>query len=416
MRVPRFEADWEEEPIRVPWNSMTIKGQRRALGLIAIAQLFALSLWFSASAVAESLKTAWDLTDAQVPLLTLAVQVGFVTGALLSAVLNLADRVKARHLFAVSAVAGGLVNAALLLLGPGDLIFVVGIRFLTGVALAGVYPSGMKAIAGWFKEGRGTALGILIGALTIGSALPHLVRGFGLDWQVVLLTASGLAIFSAGMMLIAGDGPFDTATSAFSWHHIRTIFGNRGFRLATIGYLGHMWELYAAWTWVAFYVAATDFSGSASVVAFAMIAVGGIGSYLAGRLADRRGRTLAAGGSMVISGTAAALTAVVFNAPSWVMIGLLLIWGLTVVSDSAQFSAIVTEVVPDNVRGTALTLQTALGFMLTLITISLVPLIADRSSWQWAFLILVPGPVIGTIAMVRLKHSPWSAKIAGGRG
>lgn len=408
--------DWEEEPTRVPWNSMTIKGQRRALSLIAIAQLFALSLWFSASAVAESLKTAWDLTDGQVPLLTLAVQVGFVTGALLSALLNLADRVKARHLFAISAVAGGLVNAALLLLGPGDLVFVVGVRFLTGVALAGVYPSGMKAIAGWFKEGRGTALGILIGALTIGSALPHLVRGFGLDWQVVLLTASGLAVVSSGMMLIAGDGPFDTATSAFSWHHLRAIFGNRGFRLATIGYLGHMWELYAAWTWVAFYVAATDFSGSASVVAFAMIAVGGMGSYLAGKLADRRGRTLAAGGSMVISGTAAALTAVVFNAPSWVMIGLLLIWGLTVISDSAQFSAIVTEVVPDEVRGTALTLQTALGFMLTLITISLVPLIADRSSWQWAFLILVPGPVIGTIAMFRLKHSPWSAKIAGGRG
>jgi MFS family permease len=395
---------------------MKIEGQTRALVIVATAQLFALSLWFSASAVAESLKTAWDLTDAQLPLLTLSVQVGFVIGALLSAFLNLADRFKARHLFAVSALIGGLVTASLVMLGPGDLVIAIGIRFLTGVALAGVYPSGMKAIAGWFKEGRGTALGILIGALTVGSALPHLVRGFGLDWQIVLLTAAGLAVLSSGMMLTAGDGPFDTATSAFSWHHIRSILTNGGFRLATIGYLGHMWELYAAWTWVVFYVAATGFSGSASVVAFAMIAVGGIGSYLAGRLADRRGRTLAAGGSMVISGTAAALTVVVFNAPPWVMIGLLLIWGLTIVSDSAQFSAIVTEVVPDNVRGTALTLQTALGFMLTLVTISVVPLIADRSSWQWAFLILVPGPVVGTIAMVRLKRSKWAAQIAGGRG
>jgi MFS family permease len=395
---------------------MKIEGQGRALAIIATAQLFALSLWFSASAVAESLKTAWDLTDAHIPLLTLSVQVGFVIGALLSAFLNLADRFKARHLFAVSALIGGLITASLVFLGPGDLAIALGIRFLTGVALAGVYPSGMKAIAGWFKEGRGTALGILIGALTVGSALPHLVRGFGLDWQMVLLIASALAIISAGMMLMAGDGPFDTATSAFSWHHIRSILSNRGFRLATIGYLGHMWELYAAWTWVVFYVAATDFSGSASVVAFAMIAVGGIGSYFAGRLADRRGRTLAAGGSMVISGTAAALTVVVFNAPPWVMIGLLLIWGFTVVSDSAQFSAIVTEVVPDNVRGTALTLQTALGFMLTLVTISFVPLIADRMSWQWAFLILVPGPIVGTLAMVRLKHSEWAALIAGGRG
>ena len=416
MRIQALVREREEEPTRVPWNSMKIEGQRRALALIAIAQLFALSLWFSASAVAESLKTAWDLTDGQLPLLTLSVQIGFVVGALLSAFLNLADRIQARHLFAVSAVAGGLITASLVLLGPGNLAIVIGIRFLTGVALAGVYPSGMKAVAGWFKEGRGTALGILIGALTVGSALPHLVRGFGLNWQVVLLTASGLAILSAGMMLMAGDGPFDTATSSFSWHHIRSILSNGGFQLATIGYLGHMWELYAAWTWVAFYVAATDFSGSASVVAFAMIAVGGIGSYLAGRLADRRGRTLAAGGSMVISGTAAALTVVVFNAPSWVMIGLLLIWGLTVVSDSAQFSAIVTEVVPDNVRGTALTLQTALGFMLTLITITAVPLIADRTSWQWAFLILVPGPIVGTIAMVRLKHSKWASQIAGGKG
>jgi len=395
---------------------MKIEGQRRALGLIATAQLFALSIWFSASAVADSLKTAWELTDAQLPLLTLSVQIGFVVGALLSAFLNLADRYKARHLFAVSAVAGGVFTAFLVLLGPGDLLVVVVFRVLTGVALAGVYPSGMKAMAGWFKEGRGAALGILLGALTVGSALPHLVRGLGLDWQVVLLTAAGLAFLSAGMMLVAGDGPFDTATSSFSWHHIRSILSNRGFRLATIGYLGHMWEMYAAWTWVAFYVAATDFSGSASVVAFAMIAVGGIGSWLAGRLADRRGRTLVAGGSMVISGTAAALTVVVFNAPPWIMIGLLLIWGFTVVSDSAQFSAIITEVVPDDVRGTALTLQTALGFMLTLVTISIVPLIADRSSWQWAFLILVPGPVVGTLAMVRLKHSKWAAQIAGGRG
>jgi len=395
---------------------MEIEGQRRALAIIAFAQLFALSLWFSASAVAGSLQTAWGLTDAQVPLLTLSVQVGFVVGALLSALFNLADRIQARHLFAVSAAVGGLITAFLVLLGPDDVVLVMGIRFLTGVALAGVYPSGMKAIAGWFREGRGTALGILIGALTVGSALPHLVRGFGLDWQVVLLSASGLALVSSGMMLTAGDGPFDTATAAFSWHHLRSILSNRGFRLATIGYLGHMWELYAAWTWVAFYVAATGFSGSASVVAFAVIAVGGIGSYLAGRLADRRGRTLAAGGSMVISGTAAVLTAVVFNAPSWVTIGLLLIWGLTVVSDSAQFSAIVTEVVPDDVRGTALTLQTALGFMLTLVTISVVPLIADRTSWQWAFLILVPGPIVGTIAMIRLKHSEWVAQIAGGKG
>lgn len=395
---------------------MRVEGQKRALALTAGAQLLALSLWFSASAVADSLTDFWELTTAQVPWLTLAVQVGFVTGALVSAFLNLGDRISARRLMSVSAAAGALVNGTLVLLGPGDFGAVMVVRLLTGVALAGVYPSGMKVIAGWFKEGRGTALGVLIGALTVGSALPHLVRGFGLDWQPVLLSASALALVSAGMMLFVRDGPFDSATSAFSWAHMRNIVGNRGFRLATIGYLGHMWELYAAWTWLVFYIAAAGFSDSASVITFAVIAVGGVGSWVAGRLADRRGRTLAAGGSLVISGTAAAATVVVFGAPGWILIPVLLIWGFTIVSDSAQFSAMVTEVVDDEVRGTALTLQTALGFMLTLVTIAIVPLIADATSWRWAFLVLVPGPIVGTIAMVRLRRSEWASLIAGGRG
>lgn len=395
---------------------MRVEGQRRALVIIATAQLLALSLWFSASAVADSLQGAWRMTDAQVPFLTLTVQIGFVVGALASALLNLADRVPARYLFAISAVAGALVNSTLVLVGPDNLPIVMAARFVTGVALAGVYPSGMKAIAGWFREGRGTALGILIGALTVGSALPHLVRGFGLDWQIVLLSASGLALASAGMMLTIADGPFETAVSGFSWSHLGNIVRNHGFRLATLGYLGHMWELYAAWTWVVFYIAAAGLSDSASIITFAVIAIGGVGSWLAGRLADRRGRTLVAGGSMIISGSAAAGTVLVFGAPAWILVGVLLIWGVTVVSDSAQFSAMVTEVVEDEVRGTALTLQTAVGFMLTLVTISIVPLIADATSWRWAFLVLVPGPIVGTIAMARLKGSEWSTEIAGGLG
>jgi MFS family permease len=397
-------------------NAMNIPGQRRALVLIAGAQLLALSLWFSASAVSGSLKVAWGLSDAQIPWLTLTVQIGFVVGAVVSALANLADRIPARYLFATAAVFGALVNGSLVLLGSGVFGIVVVVRFLTGVALAGVYPSGMKAIAGWFRESRGTALGILIGALTVGSALPHLIRGIGVDWRVVLASASVLAIVGSLMMLAAGDGPYEVGTSAFSWSHVRSIVGNRGFRLATVGYLGHMWELYAAWTWVAAYVAASSFTGSASVAAFAMIAIGGVGSWIAGRLADAKGRTLAAGGSMVISGTAAALTAVVFDAPGWVLMAVLLIWGMTIVSDSAQFSAIVTEVVDPGVRGTALTLQTAVGFLLTLVTIWLVPNIADATSWRWAFLVLVPGPVVGTIAMIRLKQSDWSRQLAGGRG
>jgi len=384
--------------------------------LVASGQLLAMSLWFSASAVAGSLQDAWDLSTNQLPLLTLAVQVGFVAGAVVSAVFNVADRVRARHLAAASALVGAVVNASLLFLGPDQVAIALGVRFLTGVALAGVYPSGLKVISGWFREGRGMALGVLVGSLTVGSALPHLVRGLGLDWQLVLGSASVAALVSGVLMLTAGDGPYDTRLSSFSWSHLRSIASNRAFRLATVGYLGHMWELYAAWTWLVFYVAAAGLPGSASAITFGVIAVGGLGSWYAGRLADRHGRTLVAGGSMVISGVAAAATAVVFDAPSWILVGVLAIWGLTVISDSAQFSAIVTEVVEDEVRGTALTIQTALGFMLTVVTIFAVPLIAEATSWRWAFLVLVPGPIVGTWAMVRLKASPWAAKIAGGRG
>ncbi|MGI9584453.1 MAG: MFS transporter [Acidimicrobiia bacterium] len=391
-------------------------GQVRALVLISVAQLLVLSLWFSASAVSESLEAAWGLGPSQVPWLTMAVQIGFVVGALLSAVANLADRIPARRLFAISATIGAVANGVLVVAGSPSFVVVLLARFVTGVALAGVYPSGMKTIAGWFRERRGMALGVLVGALTVGSALPHLVRGVGLDWQVVLTSSSVLALVGVAIMLAVGDGPYETSVSGFSWRHLRTIVSNRGFRLATIGYLGHMWELYAAWTWVATWVAASAFVGSPSMAAFVMIAIGGLGSWVAGWVADRNGRTLVAGGSLLVSGTMAAATAVVFGGPSWIIVVVLVVWGATIVSDSAQFSAMVTEVVDDEVRGTALTLQTALGFSLTLISIWLVSAIADATSWQWAFLVLVPGPVVGIVAMIRLRRAPSAARLAGGKG
>lgn len=392
-----------------------LPGQARALALIAAAQLFALSLWFSASAVSDSLQEAWGLTDGQVPLLTQAVQLGFVVGALGSATAALADRVPVRKLFVWSALAGSALNGGLLFLGSGDVAKAVGLRFLVGVTLAGVYPSGMKAVAGWFREGRGTALGILIGALTVGSAVPHLIRGLGIDWRGVLAGASALAVTAAVLMAVAGDGPHETSSSTFRWSHLADLVRHRGFRLATTGYLGHMWELYAAWTWVAAYLLAAG-SMAASTITFAVIAVGGVGAWWAGILADRRGRTLAAGGALVVSGAMAAATALVFGGPQWLLVTVLVVWGMSVVADSAQFSAMVTEVVPDDVRGTALTLQTAVGFLLTLVTIWMVPQVAATAGWRWAFLVLVPGPIVGTLAMVRLRRSRWASSLAGGRG
>jgi MFS family permease len=386
------------------------QAQRRALILVATSQLLALTLWFSASAVGPQLEEVWGLTTGQTAGLTLAVQIGFVVGALGSAGFGLADAVPSRRLFVIAALTGAGTNAALVVLGPGDHLVAFVLRFLTGVALAGVYPSGLKVMAGWYRQGRGMALGLLVGALTVGSAGPHLIRGLGFDWESVVLAASVLAVV-AGLMMSFGidDGPFEAPSSRFSRRQIGRVLRNRGVRLSTYGYLGHMWELYAMWTWTAaFLLASATVSGSSygsvPIITFAVIAIGGAGAWLAGIWADRFGRPLVAGGSMAVSGVCALITPVVFGRSALLVVPLFLVWGLSVVADSAQFSAMVTETADDEVRGTALTLQTAVGFLLTLVTIRGVPLLAEAWSWQWAFPILGLGPVLGVVAMVRFHR------------
>ena len=396
--------------------------QKRALTFIAGSQLLALTLWFSASAVAPQLEELWDLSSGQTAGLTLAVQIGFVAGALGLAVTNLADTIASRTLFTGAAAVGAVVNAGLLVLGPGDYAVAVALRFLTGAALAGVYPAGLKVMAGWFREGRGLALGALVGALTVGSAGPHLIRGLGFDWQGVVGGASLLAVVAAVLMwTLLEDGPFETPRQRFSLTKVGVVVANRGFRLSTYGYLGHMWELYAMWTWTAAFLAASAEhagrgDGFVPTATFFIIAAGGLGAWLFGRWADRYGRTLLAGLSLLISGTAGLLTPVVFGLSPVIVVGLFLVWGFAVVADSAQFSTMVTETSDDDSRGTALALQTALGFLLTLITIRGVPLLADAFGWQWAFPILAIGPAVGIAAMVALRRSPAAAALAGGRG
>ena len=396
--------------------------QRCALVGIAGAQLFALSLWFSASAVAPQLEIVWDLSVGEVTWLTLTVQLGFVAGALGIAMSGIADSIPARRLFTVSAVAAAGVNVALLVVTPTTVPVAFLLRFATGALLAGVYPSGLKVMAGWFRTGRGMALGALVGALTIGSATPHLVRGLGVGWQGVILMSSALTLVAAGTMtFVVDDGPFEVPVSPFSWAHVRRVIGNRGFRLSTYGYLGHMWELYAMWTWTAAFLAAGALAGGystgwVSTATFAIIATGGIGSYGAGIMADRTGRTGVAGWSMAIFGSCALLTPLLFGLSPLIVVAVFLVWGLTVVSDSAQFSTMVTEMVSAELRGTALALQTGLGFLLTLVTIAGVPAIVERWGWQWAFSWLAIGPAIGVAAMVAPRRSSYAVMLAGGRG
>ncbi len=383
---------------------------RKALAVIAGSQLLALTLWFSASAVAPQLEDEWQLTEAALAGLTLAVQIGFVVGALMVAITNLADRIPSRRLFAGAAIAGATANLGLLTVTADAVWLGMALRFLTGVALAGVYPSGLKVMAGWFDRGRGMALGVLVGALTVGSATPHLVRGLGARWQGVVIASSVLAVAAAIIMRVGvTDGPFETAASPFSWRQIGRVVRNRGYRLSTFGYLGHMWELYAMWTWTAAFLAASAAAGGVSygsigVVTFVVIAAGGIGAWVGGVWADRFGRPLIAGGAMAISGACALITPFLFGQAALLVIPVFVVWGITVVADSAQFSTMATEESEPEVRGTSLALQTALGFLLTLVTIRGVPLIAGSIGWRWAFPILALGPVFGVWAMVAMRR------------
>jgi MFS family permease len=406
---------WSECPNDLIVNSVAGKSRQPwvMLAALAAAEFLGMTLWFSATAVTPALVDEFRMSAASAAWLTMAVQGGFVIGTLGSAVGNLSDIVNARVLLFLGALAGAAANAAVLL--APNTGTVIALRFLTGASLACVYPPGMKIAAGWFRERRGFALGILIGALTLGKAFPHLLTAlYGRAWQGPMLLASGLAILGGLLVLaVVRDGPFVTATARFDPHAIRRILGTPGARLATFGYLGHMWELYAMWTWIGV-MATASFAASGlssatalgSLAAFAAIGSGTLGCVLAGWLADTLGRARIAIWAMWTSAACAALAGFAFGAPpAWFFV-LAMIWGFAVVADSAQFSALVSEHSPPGHVGTALTLQTCLGFLLTMITIEAMPRLAAVAGWQWTGLLLVPGPVLGVLAMRRLVRAP----------
>lgn len=397
-------------------------GRWRTLVLLAAAELLCMSLWFSASAVVPALQKEWRLTESSASWLTLAVQLGFVAGTLLSALLNLPDIISTRHLVVVSAMGGALVNA-LFAFVASDLTTGVVLRFLVGLCLAGVYPPGMKIMATWFRRGRGAALGVLVGALTLGKAAPYLVNAVGSgEWRVNVLFGSGLAVVGGVIVLLfVGTGPYATPAAKFDIRQAARVFENRGVRLANFGYFGHMWELYAMWTWLPVLMRASlsargEPSALAEAASFLVIGAGAVGCVAAGLVADRAGRTLVTSIAMAVSG--ACCLAVGFAAESgatWLLLAVAAVWGASVVADSAQFSACVTELGDARYMGTALTMQTCCGFLLTTVSIHLVPLVAGWVGWRYAFAVLAPGPLFGVISMLRLRALPEAANIAGGR-
>jgi MFS family permease len=379
----------------------------RMLILLAAAEFLGMTAWFSATAATPALIAEFDLDAGGASWLTMAVQAGFVAGTLISAVTNLPDVLHARRLFAIGCVIAAAANAGVT--WTSDATTAIALRMLTGAALACVYPPGMKIAAGWFADRRALALGVLVGALTAGKAFPHLLQALLGDagWRTPMLVASGLTLV-AGAIAIAfvRDGPYVSVTSRFDPHAVTRLFRSRGARQATLAYLGHMWELYAMWTWVAAFSVASltaagvaDPSHGGSLVAFVAIVSGTIGCVLAGYLGDRVGKARVAAVALVISGVCCLLSPLVFGGPAALLVVLVSIWGFAVVADSAQFSALVAEYSDRDYVGTALTVQTCLGFLLTIVTIRLTPEMAGRFGWQWAFLLLVPGPIAGLLSL-----------------
>ncbi|MEP5757938.1 MAG: MFS transporter [Litoreibacter sp.] len=384
----------------------------RSLTLLLLAQVGALSLWFISSAILPAILLESEISNFRQAALSSGVQAGFVIGAVISAILGLADRYDPRRLFAICAISAGIVNLALLVTPPGSAL-AISARIWTGILLAGVYPVGMKIAVGWGEKDRGLLVGALVGALTLGSAVPHLfVFMGGANWRVVVAVASVTAMLSGLICLATALGPYHSKASQFNPKSVLQAWTNRRVRLAYLGYLGHMWELYAMWAWVAAIAlasysatrTATDAQSLATLTAFVAISTGAPLCLAAGFLADRFGKENVAMASMFLSATFAILAAVTFGGPVWLSFIILVAWGMAIIPDSALFSALVADAAPPEYTGSLMTLQTALGFALTFVTVQAAPTLAALVGWPVVLVILALGPMVGIKAMLSLRR------------
>jgi len=383
-------------------------GAARALALVSAAVFLASSTWFSGTAVIPWLRAEWGLGEAQSAWLTIAVQLGFIAGTVLYAALNLADVFSARAVFGLSALLGATANLAFAWASSG-LPAALAFRFLTGLTLAGVYPVGMKIVASWFKEGLGARLGVMVGALTLGTAAPYLIRAVAepLGWRWVASIASLLAALGAGLVsLFVREGPHAKGRARFDPRAGFRLFRDERFRRNALGYFGHMWELYAVWSLITFYLAARLPSSPRDVplLAFGVVAAGALGCALGGVASTKWGERNVALVALLVSGAACAVSGFAFAMPVPVLVAFLLVWGFFVVADSPQFSALAARYAPPEYVATALTVQNGVGFLVTVASLQLLPLAAAHVGWPWAFTLLAPGPFLGAWFMWRLPR------------
>lgn len=372
-----------------------------------------MSLWFVSAAILTDMSAEAGLSSGVQAALSSAVQAGFVIGAVLSAMYGIADRYEPRMVFAFFCVVAALANALIVVVTPGSIVAIF-LRALTGAALAGVYPVGMKIAVGWGQKDRGLLVGLLVGGLTLGSAAPHLLAFYGgADWRLTVLVASALTMLAAIIVLAVRNGPFHSKAAVFNPRIITDAWTNKSIRRAYGGYLGHMWELYAMWSWIgvalaasfAFHMPAADAAQFAKLMAFTIIAMGAISCPLAGWVADKIGKAELTIVAMAISGTCAVLFALTFGGSIWLTIAVSIVWGISIVPDSAQFSVLVADHAKDDHAGSLMTFQTALGFALTIATVQLTPVIAAKFGWPVMMSLLALGPLFGIISMWGLRKS-----------
>lgn len=383
----------------------------RSIALLLIAEVSALSLWFLSAAILPEMLREVEISAFRQAALSSGVQIGFVIGALLSAFLGIADRVDPRKVFAISAVSAGLLNFILLVVEPGSDV-AIAVRIFTGALLAGVYPAGMKIAVGWGKKDRGFLVGALVGALTLGSAFPHLIAFVGgADWRTTVVIASLGAIVAGFVCLLVALGPHHITASKFNPRVITVAWTNKRVRLAYAGYFGHMWELYAMWAWIAAATAASystqlsppDAQSFSRITAFVAIGSGAFACAFAGKLADSIGKAEVTIIAMVLSGASAIATAMTFGGAPWITFVIVVFWGITIIPDSAQFSAIVADASPPEQAGSLMTFQIALGFALTFFTVQAMPVLAAMFGWPVVLAGLALGPAFGVAAMVKLR-------------
>ena len=397
-------------------------GKALSLTLLLVSEVAAMAAWFATTASLSAIRAHWSLGPFHEALLTSSVQLGFVAGTCVSALLSAADRFDMRKLFSWAAIVAGLANMAILAFEPTSPA-VPALRFVTGFCMAGVYPVGMKLAATWAAGDLGLLIGLLVAALTLGSALPNLLAALGgLDWRLPILGAAVSAFLAAIVIRFAAIGPLAARAPPLRLANALEAWRSKALRLANLGYLGHMWELYAMWAWMGAFMAAAlqQRYGDAPPVSpalatFAVVAAGAVGALGGGWAADRFGRTLVTMAAMLASGCCAIAMGFAYGQSIGPLMVIGTIWGVVVIADSAQFSASAAELSERGLVGTMLTVQTCLGFLLTVVSIQLLPVVQHLVGWRYAFATLAIGPFLGVLAMARLRRMPEARRLAGGR-